>query len=190
MSVGEILLSLRGRLNRRPYWIASLIFLALIVLVSIGAVIVSAQMIQAAFESGGSIEASTRLTTFVVLGAGLLLAYPSIALMVKRFHDLGKSGGWALLLIVPALGKMATDLLGLTGQPIPLTAYGFDGSESFLEAWKEGMRVEFAIRPAETLVGLYLFVVTVWFFVWLGFFRGTRGPNRFGEDPLSPGPTA
>jgi uncharacterized membrane protein YhaH (DUF805 family) len=185
MSVGRILFGLSGRLNRRPYWIASIIFLALIILVTIGSVLVNAQMMQAAFESGGSIEAPTQLTTFLILGTGLLLAYPSTAVMVKRFHDLGKSGKWALLLLVPALGKMATDLSGFTGQDIPLSAYDFDGTESWLEAWKEGIRVELDIRPVEFVVGLYIFVVTVWFFIWLGFFRGTRGPNRFGPDPLA-----
>jgi uncharacterized membrane protein YhaH (DUF805 family) len=189
MSVGEILLSLRGRLNRKPYWIAGLVFFAVIILVTFGTVLISAQMIQAAFESGGSIEAPTRMTTILIIGTGLLLTYPSTAVMVKRFHDLGKSGKWALLLLVPALGKMATDLLGFTGQDIPLSEYGFDGTESFLDAWKGGIGVELRIRPIEFVIGLYTFVVTVWFFIWLGFFRGMRGPNRFGPDPLAERPS-
>ena len=27
-------------------------------------------------------------------------------------------------------------------------------------------------------------LISLWFFVELGFFKGTQGPNRFGEDPL------
>lgn len=184
MSVGEILFSLRGRLNRKPYWIVGLIFFVLIILVTIGSVVVNARMMQAAFESDGSIETSTRLTGLLILGIGLLLTYPSTAVMVKRFHDLGKSGKWALLLLVPALGKATTDFLGVTGQEIPLSAYNFDGTQSILAAWREGIRVEFGIRPIEFAVAAYVFVVTVWFLIWLGFFRGTRGPNRFGPDPL------
>jgi uncharacterized membrane protein YhaH (DUF805 family) len=35
---------------------------------------------------------------------------------------------------------------------------------------------------------IYLFIVLVdlWALIELGFLRGTRGPNRFGPDPLPP----
>ena len=34
------------------------------------------------------------------------------------------------------------------------------------------------------LTGVVAFAFSVWLFVELGFLRGTRGPNRFGPDPL------
>jgi uncharacterized membrane protein YhaH (DUF805 family) len=34
------------------------------------------------------------------------------------------------------------------------------------------------------LTGAVAFAFSVWLFVELGFLRGTRGPNRFGPDPL------
>ena len=34
-----------------------------------------------------------------------------------------------------------------------------------------------------TLIGL---AISIWYFVELGFLRGTDGPNRFGPDPLNP----
>jgi uncharacterized membrane protein YhaH (DUF805 family) len=37
---------------------------------------------------------------------------------------------------------------------------------------------------ASILLGLGAFAVSIWSLVELGFLRGTRGPNRFGPDPL------
>lgn len=34
------------------------------------------------------------------------------------------------------------------------------------------------------------FAISIWALVELGFLRGTRGPNRFGSDPLESSPTA
>jgi len=43
-------------------------------------------------------------------------------------------------------------------------------------------------RPAVTLVlNGASFVLSLWALVELGFLRGTRGPNRFGPDPLESG---
>ena len=188
MNLTQMLFGLRGRLNRKPYWIAGLVFLALLLAVTFVSILVNAHMMQAAFESGGSMDLPAQVTSLVILGTGLLLTYPSTAVMVKRFHDLGKSGKWALLLLVSALGKMATDLLGVTGQEIPLSEFNIDGTESFFGAWKKGIAAEIRIRPIEFVVGVYIFVVTVWFLIELGFFRGTSGPNRFGPDPLASEP--
>ena len=188
MSIGGILFSLNGRLNRKPYWIISLLFLALILAVTFISITIDVRLMQAAMESSDSIELPPQTANFLILGISLLLIYPSTAVMVKRFHDLGKSGRWALLLLVPALGKMATDVLGLTGQEIPLSEFNIDGTESFFEAWKKGIAAEIRIRPIEFAVGVYIFVVTVWFLIELGFYRGTSGPNRFGPDPLASEP--
>jgi uncharacterized membrane protein YhaH (DUF805 family) len=35
------------------------------------------------------------------------------------------------------------------------------------------------------VLGLGAFAISIWALVELGFLRGTRGPNRFGSDPLS-----
>jgi uncharacterized membrane protein YhaH (DUF805 family) len=185
MTLAQKLFSFTGRLNRKPYWIVGLILFALLLAVAFVSVLVSAHMMQAAFESGGSLEAPTQLTTLLIVGTGLLLTYPSTAIMVKRFHDRDKSGKWVLLLLVPALGKMATDLLGLTGQEIPLSEYNLDGTESFFEAWQKWMAAEWRIRPIEFAVGAYVFLVSVWFIIELGFLRGTIGPNRYGPDSLT-----
>lgn len=39
---------------------------------------------------------------------------------------------------------------------------------------------------AATVLGLAVFVFSAWGFIELAVLKGTRGPNRFGSDPLAP----
>jgi len=38
---------------------------------------------------------------------GLALLIPSVALAVRRFHDIGKSGWWVLIFLIPIVGFIA-----------------------------------------------------------------------------------
>jgi len=189
MSVGEIIFSLRGRLNRKPYWIVGVMFLALTIGANLALAIVSAQMVQTALLTDSPIEPAMQVATFGALAVLFVILYPSVAIMVKRFHDRDKSGKWVLLLLIPTLGKLATDLAGLTGRDLSLAEMGIDTSSgtmpTYLEALQMQIAAEIRIRPTEFAVSAFNFVVALWFFVTLGFFRGTSGPNRFGPDPLA-----
>ncbi len=82
-----------------------------------------------------------------------------LALCVKRLQDRGKSGWWlAALYGISFIGVTAMQL-GLTQAGGHLTVIG--------EALLFGT------------IGM-----TLWFFVYLGFLKGTTGENRFGPDPL------
>jgi len=108
---------------------------------------------------GGSMLAPdprTRLVTFVLQ---LLFLYPSAALMVKRLHDRNRPSYWAAFLLVPVVIKALTDLMGLSGDPLNQNALDY-------------------------LLGIIIFVVSVWFFIELGCLRGTVGSNQYGPDPL------
>ena len=39
---------------------------------------------------------------------------------------------------------------------------------------------------AAAVLGLAVFVLYIWGFIEMAFLKGTRGPNRFGSDPLAP----
>jgi uncharacterized membrane protein YhaH (DUF805 family) len=83
-------LSCKGRLNRQPYFLgASLTGLALR-----GLAEVLEQLPQGE-------ELAQVLPFLAVFSALILTAYIFVALGVKRSHDLGKSGWFALLLFVP-----------------------------------------------------------------------------------------
>jgi uncharacterized membrane protein YhaH (DUF805 family) len=184
MGLGWILFGLNGRLNRKPYWIASIVLLVILIAVALTGAVVGGQMMNEAMFGRGSVETAQAVMTYPALVAALLVFYPAVAVMVKRFHDLGRSAKWVLLLLVPTLAKMASDFAGLTGQPIPVSQIGeLSGDEGLLELWRLGIAAELRIRPAEFAVDAFNFVVGLWFFVWLGFFRGTMGPNDYGPDP-------
>ena len=93
------------------------------------------------------------------IAVSLALMYPSLAVCVKRLHDRGRPG-W---LIAPlyAVGFLL-DLLDLAG----LGGTAEENSLLFL-------------------VALFVAIaLLVWFLIELGLLKGTRGPNRYGPDPL------
>jgi uncharacterized membrane protein YhaH (DUF805 family) len=95
------------------------------------------------------------LIALIVLG--LLLFVASIPITVKRLHDRGKSGHYAWLL------------------------YGSSVVGGAVDPWTQGTM---QVNPFGMIVALVTVVIGLWFFVELGFFRGTAGPNTYGPDPL------
>lgn len=96
-----------GRIGREVYWLANFALVALL-----------------AFFIRPVVDAETNQVTFEVgnLGAlALLLALvSSIAIGVKRLHDIGASGFFAVFLVVPVLSILATLAIGvLPGQKGP-----------------------------------------------------------------------
>jgi uncharacterized membrane protein YhaH (DUF805 family) len=94
-------ISFQGRLNRKPYWLMSL------VLVGIGIV---------AFIVIGMFAAM--LTVFWVLGVPLLIAFlwASMSIAARRLHDRNKSAWWLLLYQgLPMLLSLLRSLLELSG---------------------------------------------------------------------------
>ena len=94
----------------------------------------------------------------------LLVVWAGFAIFVKRLHDRGKSAWWLLLYWL---------------LPLALQAFMFATAPSILDAIM-GVRTPLghAAYGVATLISL-------WVFIELYFFRGTRGDNRFGPDPLA-----
>jgi uncharacterized membrane protein YhaH (DUF805 family) len=92
-----------------------------------------------------------------VIVSGLLLFAASIPLTVKRLHDRGKSGHYAWLIYGSSIVGSAID---------------------------SGTRVGNHMSGAGLIVTLITIAIGFWFFIELGFFRGTPGPNAYGPDPL------
>ena len=93
-----------------------------------------------------------------VLGLIGFLAYlASIPLVVKRLHDRNKSGHYAWLI------------------------YG----SSIVGSGIDSMTRNTAEMGLSSLIAALIGVgIGLWFFIELGFFRGTDGPNPYGPDPL------
>lgn len=83
-----------GRSSRAEWWRVHILCGALAVMLD------HAMFAQLAPRAGGSMPAISLLWPI----ASLALAWVSFASVVRRFHDRGKSGWWALLYLVPGIG--------------------------------------------------------------------------------------
>lgn len=88
-----------GRLNRKPFWMGSLIILVAGVIASV----VLGVLAQGRPGIAG-------VLAFLVY---LIMLYPLVALGVKRLHDRGKPGYFMAIFIVPGLLSQLAQLLGL-----------------------------------------------------------------------------
>jgi uncharacterized membrane protein YhaH (DUF805 family) len=95
------------------------------------------------------------------LAFGTLTLILSIPVMLKRLHDLNHSYGLLVPVFVLEAIAVTGDLTGWTGNEIDLNTFGW---------------------ALAAVYGLYALALLI----FLGFYRGTRGPNDFGPDPLAP----
>jgi uncharacterized membrane protein YhaH (DUF805 family) len=93
----------------------------------------------------------------VIVGLFLLIYAASVPLTVKRLHDRGKSGHYAWLIYVASIAGSFADSATRTGGQMSV---------------------------AGIVVTLIIIAIGLWFFIELGFLRGTPGPNAYGPDPL------
>lgn len=85
----HLFLRLQGRVSRRTFWLYG-------VLVPLSAGLVGLALLEIA---GLNNELSEGLMN-------LLLAWPSIAVSVKRWHDRDRSGWWVLVALIPVVGVL------------------------------------------------------------------------------------
>lgn len=116
----------------------------------------------------------------ILVAIGIFL--PSLAVAVRRLHDIGKSGWWLLLwyaiyfvasltLLVSLVVVFVLLLLGETG--------GSDFAESVLES---GGVALFVLLGLACLALAAMLAVVAWSLVWL-VKQGEDFPNRYCEDP-------
>jgi uncharacterized membrane protein YhaH (DUF805 family) len=99
----NLLFGFSGRIGRLQWWLAQLVAIPIIILVSLGAI---APFAHAAMSDGSAID-NTRLSVIlVVVAVVVLIVWINIASTVKRFHDRGKSGYWCLIVLVPYIGAI------------------------------------------------------------------------------------
>lgn len=136
-------------------------------------------------------------------------AYSIVAVMAKRMHDKDMSALWLLVFFTAiALPNISTEFsaantlegLKIVGLVIKLISFvmlrvyllpeialaPIAHVLSVAEFAQQSNAINRAQEPnsINILTGLISFLIWLWFFIQLGLFRGTRGPNRFGPDPL------
>jgi uncharacterized membrane protein YhaH (DUF805 family) len=113
MDWNYVFTSFEGRINRQPFWMATLVLWVASIAVAIVASILFGSQSTAAF------------TIQIILG--LVFLWPSVAVAVKRYHDRDKSGWWILILFIPIIGLVwyIVELGFLPGTPGP-NRFGLD----------------------------------------------------------------
>jgi uncharacterized membrane protein YhaH (DUF805 family) len=102
--------SMRGRTSRRSYWVLfSLPLFLLGILFGLFTAILSI---------------SPRAIVISIFLVSPVLIWAAIAVSVKRLHDFGRSGWWALLCAVPYLDLVTTLVLGLIPGDVGVNKYG------------------------------------------------------------------
>lgn len=119
----RIAFSFKGRIGRQTFWVSLLIANA----VGYGLSLIWNSGLSGSDTSEATIIAIGVLSLILLI----VLVWVNLAIQVKRWHDLDKSGWWVLINLIPVIGGL-------------------------------------------------------WALIELGFVKGTAGPNRFGEDPLTP----
>ena len=97
MSIGTLLFSFRGRINRMPYWLASL---AVLIVMAVPFALVAAS----------GLWQSAMLLLLLLIP----LIWTGVALAVKRLHDRNKSAWWLVIFyvlpgILEGIGEFAGD---------------------------------------------------------------------------------
>ena len=160
MSWGHYLFSFKGRINRARYWffiLAAFIFYAAGIVIALPYIFLEHRSTADAGHAISALGIATICAEVVVVIALLVSVF---AVYVKRLHDRDKGAWWIIpFSVIPSVLNAMTDARLPTHIQMPILV---------------------AVVLALISAGF-----SIWGFVEIGCLRGTAGPNRFGEDPLS-----
>ena len=89
----------KGRASRSEYWL----FVLAIIIINI-----AFSLLAAIFSSLKAISLIFGVLNMLV---SLALLLPGLAVTVRRFHDIGKGGGWIFINLLPVIGQIWTIVL-------------------------------------------------------------------------------
>lgn len=157
----------RGRSRRKEFWMYTLFVVIVSIVLSIldsvlglgGDMTGTSDITDSSAAVGGTMSGGLLANIF-----SLVTLFPSLAVSVRRLHDIDRTGWWVLLPIVPMLaGGVALAVSAAAMMTGDGTAMGGVGM----------------VAGILLLVG---FACAILLLVWYCT-AGTPGPNRFGEDP-------
>lgn len=86
-----------GRAGRKEYWMYNLFYALFMFILVIASVVICAII-------NMNLPEITIVVLFIVVCDCFALAIPSLAVLVRRLHDINKSGWWCLISFVPYAG--------------------------------------------------------------------------------------
>jgi uncharacterized membrane protein YhaH (DUF805 family) len=93
-----IMFSTEGRLNRRRYWLTSLLLT-----VVMSSIVVALGVSSHTAEAGEHLPLVNIVALILMLGFYLVMVYVSIAMLIKRAHDRNRSGHFIWLMFIPII---------------------------------------------------------------------------------------
>ena len=118
MPLSQLLFSFSGRLNRKPYWLTTLVIILILLVVMVLVFAIGGAGLMTGDFSGLGI-----MLVIIVL-AYIPLLWIGLAISAKRLHDRNKSAWWLVLFyLVPAILQGIGEQIGTAG--IILTLGGF-----------------------------------------------------------------
>ena len=111
----------KGRARRKEYW--SFVLFTVIIIILVGIV---AGVLDNVLGLSGTLTAA--LVTIVDLG----LILPSISVLVRRLHDIGKSGWWFWVSLIPVVGGIILLVFMFLDSQPGSNAYGSNPKRSNL----------------------------------------------------------
>lgn len=165
MGLLKLLFSFKGRINRSQYWLGSLgvgfgsVFLIIFLMLVAGP--------SGAGDKGQAMMHAITAFSLIVFPVSLVAGWAGMALQVKRFHDRGRSGLFAMAPMLP-IAMIFMSFVGgaMSGQDAGQVARAIGGWMMLLWA------IQFAL------------------FIDLGCLPGKDGPNKYGDPPGSAAPSA
>lgn len=146
-----------GRLNRQRWWISVIILaiVGIIIFWILGAIFgVGMMMNPSDATDPAALQAYVQKAGWVGVIVAIILAYPQLAIGIKRRHDRNNNGYDVVGFVVVSIIVNLLSALGVAGGALA-------GILSLILG----------------IYGIYLLVV-------LGFLKGTAGANNYGPDPL------
>jgi uncharacterized membrane protein YhaH (DUF805 family) len=101
--------SWKGRATRAEYWWWALFTFIVTLPFSIIDNVSSREALQAAMAAGDQSAALAAVfgpTFFLLFLVSLVILLPSLAVTIRRLHDIDRSGGWVWIILVPFAGSI------------------------------------------------------------------------------------
>jgi uncharacterized membrane protein YhaH (DUF805 family) len=114
MTVLKFLFSFEGRIGRAWYWVIQILQFAI------------ASVLMVAAANFSLMGAAAKVVSFPAIGVVIVMyGAMSLANHTRRWHDLGRSGWWTLIVLVPMVGPVILFIMcGFVRGDVGANAYG------------------------------------------------------------------
>ena len=148
-----------GRISRGWFWVGLLGLFAFEIVFNLW--LATAMFGRDLLDPVGNLAKPARQLSLLI---NLIFLFPIFVVLAKRFHDRNKGAVWTIPFLLAYSALIAAAILGVIPTDLPIDPA--------------------AVKPAGLAVASLWTAVLIWVLIELGVIRGTKGQNRFGNDPL------